>query len=120
MKKEELPFPDRDKRQKDFTCSIGFAMTVIGSKWRAIILWHILKQSPIRYGQLKKQIPHISHKILTQELKHLERDGLIRRVSYPTIPPKVEYYSTERGKSLEPVLSGLCDWGRRYMQSGQP
>jgi DNA-binding HxlR family transcriptional regulator len=58
MKKfEEKEFRDLKKRQNDFNCSIGFAMTVIGSKWRAIILWHILKETPIRYGQLKIQIP---------------------------------------------------------------
>jgi DNA-binding HxlR family transcriptional regulator len=108
-------FPDQQKRQKDFKCSIGFAMTVIGSKWRAIILWHILKTQPIRYGQLKKAIPNISHKILSQELKSLEMDGLIDRIAYATIPPKVEYISTDRGKSLENVLTELCLWGKKYM-----
>ncbi len=118
MQKVELKgFHDLEKRQKDFNCSIGFAMTVIGSKWRAIILWHILKQTPIRYGQLKIQIPHISHKILSQELKYLEMDGLIQRIPYPSIPPKVEYISTEKGKSLEHILSELCEWGKKYMKS---
>ena len=108
-------FPDQKKRQKDFTCSIGFSMTVIGSKWRAIILWHILKTRPIRYGQLKKAIPNISHKILTQELRKLEMDGLIKRTSYPTIPPKVEYLLTDKGSSLESILTELCKWGKKYM-----
>ncbi len=108
-------FPNQRKRQKDFNCSIGFAMTVIGSKWRAIILWHILKSPLIRYGELKKSIPNISHKILSQELKKLEMDGLIERTAYPTIPPKVEYNLTERGKSLENILTELCLWGRKYM-----
>ena len=109
-------FPNIEERQKDFNCSIGFTMTVIGSKWRAIILWHILKQEPIRYSQLKKEVVHISHKILSQELKYLERDGLIKRISYPTIPPKVEYLSTKRGKSLESILLELCNWGKQYMR----
>ena len=118
MQKDNLEgFHDLKKRQRDFKCSIGFAMTVIGSKWRAIILWHILKQPPIRYGQLKRQIPNISHQILSQELKYLEMDGLIRRIAYPTIPPKVEYSPTERGKSLEHILSELCEWGKKYMKS---
>jgi DNA-binding HxlR family transcriptional regulator len=108
-------FPDQRKRQKDFKCSIGFSMTVIGNKWRAIILWHILKVQPIRYGQLKKLIPNISHKILSQELKNLEMDGLIKRIPYATIPPKVEYKITERGKSLESILTELCKWGKKYM-----
>lgn len=110
-------FPNQMKRQKDFKCSIGFAITVIGSKWRAIILWHILKDNPIRYGQLKKSIPNISHKILSQELKNLEMDNLIERISYATIPPKVEYMATDRGKSLENILTELCLWGKKYMDS---
>lgn len=110
-------FHNQVKRQKDFKCSLGFAMTVIGSKWRAIILWHILKSPSIRYGQLKKSIPNISHKILSQELKNLEMDNLIERIAYATIPPKVEYTPTERGKSLENILAELCIWGKKYMPS---
>lgn len=108
-------FPNQNKRQKDFKCSIGFAMTVIGSKWRAIILWHILKFNTVRYGELKKSIPNISHKILSQELKNLEMDGLIQRISYATIPPKVEYLPTARGESLKNILTELCLWGKKYM-----
>ncbi|QHQ60951.1 transcriptional regulator [Anaerocolumna sedimenticola] len=108
-------FPNQRKRQKDFKCSIGFAMTVIGSKWGAIILWHILKSPHIRYGELKKSIPNISHKILSLELKRLEMDGLIERIAYPTIPPKVEYNLTEKGRSLDNILTELCLWGRKYM-----
>ena len=105
---------EQRKRKTNFNCSIGFAMAVIGSKWRAVILWHILKGTPIRYGQLKKQIPPISHKILSQELKNLEADGLVQRIAYPTVPPKVEYLPTEKGKSLEPILAELCAWGKKY------
>lgn len=108
-------FPNQKKRQKDFNCSIGFAMTVIGSKWRAIILWHIIKSKSIRYGELKKSIPKISHKILTQELKKLELDGLINRIAYATIPPRVEYIVTDKGKTLENILTELCIWGKKYM-----
>lgn len=110
-------FPNQKKRQKDFKCSIGFTMTVIGGKWRTIVLWHILKTYPIRYGQLKKSIPNISHKILSQELKNLEMDSLIERIAYATIPPKVEYIPTERGKSLEKALTELCLWGKKFMDS---
>lgn len=108
-------FPNQEKRQRSFNCSIGFAMTVIGGKWRAIVLWHILKAHPIRYGQLKKSIPNISHKLLSQELNNLEMDGLIKRIAYATIPPKVEYIPTDRGKSLENILTELCLWGKKYM-----
>jgi len=95
-----------------FNCSLGYAMTMIGSKWRAIVLWHILKTPNIRYGALKKSIPHISHKVFFQELKKLEADGLIIRTEYPSKPPKVEYKATEKGNSLKPILKDLCEWGK--------
>lgn len=115
-RKNSNEFPDQEKRQKPFECSIGFTMTVIGSKWRAIILWHIMKKQPVRYGQLKRSIPYISHKVFSQELKALEADGLIRRLAYAEVPPRVEYSLTERGRSLEKVLTELCLWGRNYMK----
>lgn len=90
MNKDKIEeFSNQRKSQEDFKCSIGLAMTIIGSKWRAIILWHILEDCLIRYGQLKKSIPNISHKILSQELKNLEMDNLIRRIAYAIIPPNV-------------------------------
>lgn len=107
-------FRNREDCKRDFDCSLGFAMTVIGSKWRAVILWHIMKDSPVRYGQLKARIRGISHKVFTGELKQLEEDGLIMRTAYATIPPKVEYTITELGQTLEPILAQLCNWGRKY------
>ncbi len=118
MPKEKIEgSPHQNKSQKDFKCSIGFAMSVIGSKWRAIILWHILKAQPIRYGELKKSIPNISHKVLSQELKKMEMDDLVERIVYAAIPPKVEYLATAKGKSLENILTEICIWGKRYMNS---
>lgn len=111
----DIYFQNREKYKKEFDCSLGFAITIIGSKWRAIILWHIMKDSPIRYSKLKSQIRGISHKVFTEELKQLEEDGLIKRSAYASVPPKVEYTVTELGQTLEPVLTVLCDWGRTYM-----
>lgn len=115
MVNHQLSFPNQLKRQKDFQCSIGFTMIVIGSKWRAIILWHIKESQPIRYSRLKRSIPHISHKVLSQELKNLEQDGLIIRTVYLTVPPMVEYTLTERGQSLGTILTELCAWGKTFM-----
>lgn len=114
-----VEFPNQYKRQKDFNCSLGFAMTIIGNKWRAILLWHILKAETVRYGELKKSIPHISHKVFSQNLKYLEMDGLIQRIVYDSNPPNVEYLATDRGKSLEGILSDLCNWGKKYMNSDE-
>lgn len=111
----DIYFENRARFKKEFDCSLGFAMTIIGGKWRAVLLWHIMKDSPIRYGKLKSRIRGISHKVFTEELKQLEEDGLIERSAYATIPPKVEYAVTELGRTLAPVLSELCNWGRTYM-----
>lgn len=113
-------FPDLKKRTENFDCSLGFAMTVIGSKWRAVILWHIIKASPVRYGELKQMVPGISHKVFTEELKHLEADHLISRTAYPTIPPKVEYAVTDLGLTLKPALEELCSWGKRFTENAEP
>lgn len=109
-------FQNKKNKQSDFNCSLGFAMTVIGSKWRAIVLWHILKTDSIRYGELKKSIPKITHKVFSNELKILESDNLIGRIVYDTNPPKVEYFATPLGKTLEPILADLCEWGKTHVQ----
>ena len=117
MADEEIKktFYNLEKRQKDFQCSLGFTMTVIGSKWRAIILWHILQHPYIRYGGLKQEIPYISDKELAKELRYLVLDHLIERIQYPVIPPRVEYVSTPRGESLHHVMEELCFWGKQFM-----
>lgn len=112
---DENIFPNQIGRKGEFTCSLGFAMTVIGSKWRAIILWHIITESTIRYGKLKSMVPGISHKVFTKELKSLEADHLIERKAYPVVPPMVEYSITDLGLSLKPALSDLCNWGKIYI-----
>lgn len=112
---DHIYFENRENSKKDFDCSLGFAMSVIGSKWRAVILWHIMNASPIRYGNLKSRIRGVSHKVFTEELKHLEEDGLISRTAYATIPPKVEYAVTDLGQTLKPVLAELCNWGKKYI-----
>jgi len=117
MADEEIKntFYNLEKRQKNFQCSLGFTMTVIGSKWRAIILWHILQHPYIRYGGLKQEIPYISDKELAKELRYLVLDHLIERIQYPVIPPRVEYVSTPRGESLHHVMEELCFWGKQFM-----
>lgn len=88
-------------------------LNVIGGKWKPIILWH-LAASILRFNQLYKRITGITQKMLTQQLRELERDGLIHRKIYPEIPPKVEYSITEYGKTLHPVLKSMCDWGEKH------
>lgn len=97
--------------QKYFDCPLTTAMNVIGGKWKVVILGH-LSIGKKRFGELKKIICGITQKMLTQQLRELENDGLIYRKVYTQVPPKVEYSLTEFGKSLSPILQDLCIWGQ--------
>lgn len=93
-----------------------YTLSIIGGKWKMIILFWLWKQHVLRYGQLKKNISGITHKMLSSQLKELEKDGLIVRKSYPQIPPKVEYSLSEKGLSIMPVLEAMCKWGLNYVE----
>lgn len=86
-------------------------LNVIGGKWKPIIL-HMLTSGTMRFGSLKKNIPPVSQKMLTQQLRELEADGIISRKVYAEVPPKVEYSLTERGATLKPILEKLYVWGQ--------
>lgn len=93
-------------------CPLHAAINVIGGKWKTIILY-VLDDHTMRFGELKKSIPKITQKMLTQQLRELEADGLVTRVIYSEVPPKVEYNLTKFAKELRPILSQLCEWGSR-------
>lgn len=92
-----------------------YALSLIGGKWKMHILFWLWKRDTMRYGQIKKVITGITHKMLSNQLKELEHDGLIVRHEYPQVPPKVEYYLSEKGKTLMPVLHSLCSWGKEHI-----
>ncbi|MGB1209909.1 winged helix-turn-helix transcriptional regulator [Lacinutrix venerupis] len=85
-------------------------MNLIGTKWKPLILFHLLEGS-LRSGVLQKKIPGISNKMFTQTVRDLEKDGLIYRKVFPVVPPKVEYSLSKRGQSLEAILRSLDNWG---------
>lgn len=91
-------------------CPMVRAINVIGGRWKPIIL-HILSEETQRFGELRKKIPPVTQKMLTQQLRELEADGLIKRQVYAVVPPKVEYSLTAKGKDLTPILNELYDWG---------
>ncbi|WP_407557776.1 winged helix-turn-helix transcriptional regulator [Winogradskyella sp. 4-2091] len=91
-------------------CPLHYTMQLIGTKWKPLILFHLLEGAS-RSGVLKKKVPDISNKMFTQTVRELEKDGLISRKVYPVVPPKVEYKLTERGQSLEKLLRSLDKWG---------
>jgi DNA-binding HxlR family transcriptional regulator len=91
-------------------CPFIYALSLMGKRWKPAIIWKMC-EGIYRFGEMKRAIPQISEKMLTQHLRELEQDGLITRTIYAQMPPRVEYALTELGQSLEPILSQLYDWG---------
>lgn len=92
----------------------GYTLSVISGKWKMVILYLLFEGDVIRFNELRRQIGRITYKMLSDQLKELEADGLIIRKEYPQVPPKVEYSLSEKGKSLIPILEAMCDWGVVY------
>lgn len=92
-----------------------YTLSIISGKWKMLILYLIAEYQPVRYNELQRKIGKITYKTLSVQLKELEADGLVTRVEYSQIPPKVEYSLSEKGKSLLPVLDAMCEWGHAYI-----
>jgi len=99
-------------------CPVATAIDVIGGKWKVIILYQ-LRGKTLRFGELRKSIPKITQKMLTQQLRELEKNKLIKRKVYAEVPPKVEYTSTDLAEKLNPALDMLCEWGGEYQLAHQ-
>ena len=95
--------------KKDY-CPLAYTMSLIGTKWKPLVLFHLIPGT-MRSGLLQKKMPDISNKMFTQTVRELERDGLISRKVFPVVPPKVEYELTGKGRSLEDILQRLDKWG---------
>ena len=102
----------RTKKHPPGPCNVGDAVEAIGSGWKGDILWH-LREGPRRFMELRRLIPAISPKVLTQALRALEADGLVRREHFAEIPPRVEYSMTALGKSAGGVLQVIAEWWKR-------
>ena len=94
-------------------CPVTATMDVIGGKWKILILY-LIGNDINRFGKLNMLLKEISKQMLTTQLRELERDGIISRVIYPEIPPRVEYFLTEKGQALAPVFKALREWGHTY------
>lgn len=100
---------------KKFICPMEFTLNIIGGKWKPLIIWRLLNDGTLRYGQIKKSMNKITHKMLSQQLKELEADGIINRVEFYEIPPRVEYSLTEKGITLTSIFKSMVDWGNQNM-----
>ncbi len=101
-------------KKKLYYNPVEFAMDRIGGTWKMPILWR-LKDRIFRYSELKKDIPHITDKMLTTQLRELENDGFINRKVYPVVPPKVEYSITEKGRTAIPIIRTIREYGLSLM-----
>jgi DNA-binding HxlR family transcriptional regulator len=95
-------------------CRVVDALDILVGKWKPIILLHLLQKGTNRFSELQRNLPGITQKMLTQQLRELEQEDIIIRKVYPQVPPKVEYSITEYGKSLEPLLEAMHEWGTKH------
>ncbi len=102
----------RRKKQPE-SCGLGPALEAIGGKWKALLLWRI-EAKPLRFGELKRLTPEITEKMLIQQLREMEADGLVRREVFDRVPPHVEYSVTDLGRALNTALTPLAEWGKAY------
>ncbi|NMS91612.1 helix-turn-helix transcriptional regulator [Clostridioides difficile] len=98
-------------------CPMALGINVLSGKWKLQILWNLYLEDTLRFNELQRKLGTITTKTLTEQLRELEEQQIIKRNVYPEIPPKVEYSLTELGKTLEPVLTSLCEWGTQYLHT---
>ncbi|HEV3236154.1 MAG TPA: helix-turn-helix domain-containing protein [Gemmataceae bacterium] len=99
-----------------FSCPVEATLNVIGGKWKVVILFNLTSKGTLRFAELRRRIPGISERMLTQQLRELERDDIVHREVYAEVPPKVEYSLTEYGMTLRPITEAMCKWGRRHTE----
>jgi len=95
-------------------CPVAFTSRILGGKWKARIIWALIRNEPLRFSEIRRACPPVSDRILSKELRELEGCGLISRREYPVIPPKTEYRLTVLGRTLRPVMAAMADWGTEH------
>ncbi len=104
LTKDELP-----------PCPVATTLMLIGNKWKIFIIQQLMEK-PFRFGELRRAIPGISEKVLTDNLRAMEKDGLITRTVFPEVPPHTEYALSELGDSMRPIITSMATWGTGYQQ----
>lgn len=100
----------------NYRCEIEVSLEIISGKWNALIVWTLGTEGTKRFGELKRALPGVTQKMLTQQLKNLENNGIIVRTAYPEVPPVVEYSLTEMGQKLIPIFRELDHWGKEFIE----
>jgi len=100
------------------TCPVETALNIIGGKWKGVLIFHLISGKK-RFNELHRLTTHITHRMLTLQLRDLEKDGIVKRTIYAEVPPRVEYELTEFGLSIQPVIAAIYDWGKDYQEKIQ-
>jgi len=101
-------------RGRTYRCFFELALTVMGGKWKPVILYHLGQAGALRYSELRRGLSQVTDRMLTRQLRELEADGLVHREVFRQVPPRVEYSLTDQGKGLFPILCAMRDWGAQY------
>lgn len=99
-----------------FNCPVEATLDVIGGKWKVVMLFYLTHAGTHRFAELRRKIPGVSERMLTQQLRELEADGIVHRKVYPVVPPRVEYSLTAYGRTLGPITDLMCQWGKKHLR----
>lgn len=105
---------EKQNESKNYHCQFELTLDIIGGKWKPLVLFYIAMNKNIRYGELRRAIPNINERMLTRQLRELEKDHLVHREIYKEVPPRVEYSLTSDGESIMPIIKNLHLWGVDY------
>ncbi len=98
-----------------YGCSVEATLAVIGGRWKPVIIFQLLQNDFLRFGELKREIDGVTQRMLTNQLRELEKDKVVNRKVYAEVPPRVEYSLTDYGRTLEPVMLAMREWGSEHM-----
>jgi DNA-binding HxlR family transcriptional regulator len=104
-----------NKQQLEKNCGMAYTISVISGRWKLSVLGFLLNEGTHRYNEIRRKLPGISERMLVAQLRELEKDGLITRVAYPEVPPRVEYALSEKGRSLGEILDRMSEWGEEHV-----
>lgn len=100
----------------NYRCEIEVTLEVLAGKWKSLIIWNLHLHDKIRYNEFRKLIPEVTQKMLTQQLRELEKNMIVEREVHNTVPPSVEYYLSDIGKKLIPIMEAMDKWGKEYVK----
>ncbi len=107
----------RTRKDRVFFCPVEVTISLIGGKWKSLIIYWLIEKKIVRFGELRKLLSHATPQMLTAQLRELEADGLIQRKVYTQVPPKVEYSLTKVGESLTPLILSMTTWGKEFVEN---